>query len=160
MTVTPVESDQDGVLVFMGRPFRVAEKFGLMPLIRFGYLSKKGLDTADESALAAMYEVIEQAIDPEEWDAFCDHATQTRADADELMTAVAQAIQVISSRPTVRPSDSSDGPSATEMSSSADSSGEVSSDLTAREAQRREHLRLLAPVDQVAAGIELATGTA
>jgi hypothetical protein len=152
------DPDQSGVIVFMDRPFRCAKKFGLMPLIRFGYLSKKGLDTADEDALAAMYDVIRQAIDPDDWDAFMDHAADTHADEDELMEVVAQAIQVISARPTVRPSDSSDGPTGTETSSSADSSSEESSALTPRQVQAREHLRLLQPVDQVAAGIALATG--
>jgi hypothetical protein len=145
------------VLVFMGRPFKIADRFGLMPLIRFGYLSKKGLDAADEEGLAAMYDVIRQAIAPEDWEAFMDHAADTRADADDLLGAVSEAIQVISSRPTRRPSDSSDGPPAIETSSS-DVSSSPESFESPRAAQRREHLKLLAPVGVVADAIEL-TGT-
>jgi hypothetical protein len=156
-TDVATSEENTDVLVFMGRPFKIADKFGLMPLIKFGYLSKKGLDTGDEDALAAMYDVIRQAIAPKDWDAFCDHAADTRADADDLMGAVAEAIQVISSRPTRRPSDSSDGPPAIETSSSDDSSSAESFE-SPREAQRREHLKLLAPVGVVAEAMEL-TGT-
>lgn len=158
-TDVATSSERGDVIVFMGRPFKVADKFGLMPLIRFGYLSKKGLDTDDQDGLAAMYDVIRQAIDPAEWEAFMDHAADTHADTDELMAVVARAIEVISGRPSVRPSDSSAGPHSTATSSSADSSSAESSGLTARQAQARDHLRLLQPVDQVAEAIALATGT-
>jgi hypothetical protein len=149
--------DPEEVIIFAGRPFKVAEKFGLMPLIKLGYLSKKGLDTADEDALAAMYDVIRQAIHADDWDAFCDHAADVHADEDELMACVQQAVQVISGRPTRRPSDSSDGPSPTGTSSSGALSSPAS--LTPRQAQAREHLRLLLPVEEALATEGLRSGT-
>lgn len=141
---TPLDEPAETIL-FEGREFRVAEKFGLMPLIRFGYFAKKGLDTDDPSALAAMYDLIRQTIVDDDWEAFADHATEVRASEEDLMDVVKQAIGVMSGRPTRRPSDSSGGPSTTETSSSAGSSSPES--LTPREIQRREHLALLPPID-------------
>lgn len=152
--------DPTEVIMFAGRPFKVAEKFGLMPLVRFAYLSKKGLDTGDMESLAAMYDVMRQAIADDDWEAFCDHAANVHADGDELIEVVGEAIQVISSRPTRRPSDSSDGPSPTETSSSAGSSSPGSSELTPRQAQLREQIKELRPVEEIAASLTLVPGVA
>lgn len=150
--------DPEEVIVFAGRPFKIADKFGLMPLLRLGYFAKKGLDTGDMESLAVMYDVIRQAIHPDDWEAFMDHAADVHADEEELMACVQQAVEVISARPTRRPSDSSDGPPATATNSSAGSSSPES--LTPREAQRRDHLRLLTPIEAAAATEGLRSGTA
>lgn len=146
-------SQAEDVIVFAGRPFKVAEKFGLMPLIRLGYLSKKGIDVDEMDGAAAMYDVIRSAIADDEWDAFMEHATDVRADGEELMAAVQQAVALISSRPTRRPSDSSAGPPATETSSSDASSSPGS--LTPRELQRREQVASMQSVDEVMAASSL-----
>src|SRR5687768_2564736 len=49
-----------------GERFRLAPKIGLMPWLVFGNLAEQGLDTEDMAALAAMYNLIEQCLDPTE----------------------------------------------------------------------------------------------
>jgi hypothetical protein len=104
-------------LTFAGEEFGVADRIGLMPLMRFAHLADGGVDSEDMSALAAMYDLLEQCIDPVDWQRFQRAATKVRADGEALMGIVKQAIEVIGERPTGRPSDSSDGPTVTEPKS-------------------------------------------
>lgn len=105
-------------ITFLGRDYAVADKLGLMPLIKFAYVANKGTEGSDMEGMAAMYTLLRSVIEDEQWPAFEEHATEARATDDDLMEAVQQAIGVMTARPTSRPSDSSDGPSSTETSSS------------------------------------------
>lgn len=70
---------------FKGETYRIAEKVGLAPLIRFGKLAKVGADSADVGALAVMYDVLEQCFDTVPYCAACgsqDTAALATADAD------------------------------------------------------------------------------
>lgn len=96
-----------------GDRFRVAERVGLMPLMRFAHLADAGVDSEDMSALAAMYDLLEQCFLAEDWARFQRAATKARADGEALMGVVKEAIQVISERPTSPPSDSLDGQTTT-----------------------------------------------
>ena len=123
------------VITLAGEDFRVAEKVGLMPLLKFSHAAN--LRTDDDRAYAAMYEILRDVIleaedpcgqcagckaagdtaaardcenaDEGDWDRFQDHATRCKADAEELLDVVTQAIKIISARPTGSPSSSSDG---------------------------------------------------
>lgn len=108
-----------------GRSFRVAEKVGLMPLLKFSHAAN--LSTSDERAYVAMYQILRDVIrgadppcgecegcknadrpgvrdclvaDRGDWDAFEDWAVECKADADDLLDVVSEAIKVISARPT------------------------------------------------------------
>ena len=118
-------ADSVAVLTFEGKPFKVAPKVGLMPLMKFAKLAKQGVDASDMDGLAAIYDLLRSVIADEDWDRFEDHAALVRADGDDLMAVVSQAVEVISQRPTARPSDSSDGPSNASDSSAGDSSSRV-----------------------------------
>lgn len=132
----PVETDEDDrpTIEFMGKRFRIAAKIGLMPLLKFAHVSRKGVDSADIEGLAAMYAMIRDCIDaepsvryeqdartgerkpiygPSEWDRFEEHANDTKADDTELFDVVTKVIEVISARPTERRSESSTGSPAT-----------------------------------------------
>jgi hypothetical protein len=109
-------------LQFEGQSFALATKVGLMPLMRFAHLAQKGIDAADMDGLVAIYDLLRNVIADEDWGRFEEHASVTRADGDDLLEVVKQAMAAISERPTDRPSDSSDGPQAT-----SDSSADVSS---------------------------------
>ena len=95
---------------FMGEEFAIANKIGLMPLMRFAHAAKSGLDSADMEGMAAMYDMLRQCIADESvyifqgrqitgeeaselppeavehvqvyggWDEFEAHATRQRAD--------------------------------------------------------------------------------
>lgn len=110
---------------FAGESFRTADRIGVMPLMRFAKVAQAGVDANEMAGLAAMYDLLEQCIDPADWLRFQAHADKVRADGDELMAVVKAVIEALSDRPTSRPSDSSDGPSTTSTSSLADSSSQV-----------------------------------
>lgn len=108
-----------------GNTYPVAEKVGLMPLMKFAVLAKKGVDSADMAALEVMYRLIQSVIADEAWERFEEDATVARANDEDLLGVVQQAIAVISARPTSRPGDSSPGPQTTGASSTASSAWEA-----------------------------------
>ncbi len=130
----------DAGVEFAGDRFAVAEKIGLMPLMRFAKVAQSGVDSADMAGLAAMYDLLEQCIAPADWQRFQTAADRSRADGDDLMGVVRDAIEAISARPTSQPSDSSDGPTATPPSSEPDCSSRVIARL---EQQGRPDLALV-----------------
>lgn len=113
------------VLTFEGKTFRLADKVGAMPMMKFAHLAKQGTDANELEGLVAIYDLLRSVIADEEWAAFEEHASFKRANGDDLMDVVQQAIAAIAARPTVRPSDSSVGPTTTSTSSAGDSSSRV-----------------------------------
>lgn len=116
---------------FLGERFRIADKIGLMPLLKFS--AHADLSTSDPGAMAAMYAMIRDCIHPGspgcetcaackagderscasfdqgDWGRFEHHAIDTKADADDLLDVITRAIELISGRPTEPPSPSSGG---------------------------------------------------
>lgn len=119
---------------FMGREFRIADKIGAMPLLKFSMYAD--MATSDPKALAAMYAMLRDCIHPGDpgcgkdscpacaagngkscpdradkgdWQAFEDHAMETRADADDLLDVITRTMELLSGRPTGQPSASSAG---------------------------------------------------
>lgn len=120
---------------FMGKRFRIADKIGLMPLLKFAHAASSGIDTSDMRALDALYEMLRDCIhpgndlepgqdgyDPGDWDAFTEHAVKQKADADDLFPVVTAVIELLTARPTQPPPASSPGQSATSASSTGTSS--------------------------------------
>jgi hypothetical protein len=95
---------------FEGERFGMAEAIGAMPLMRFAKVAKSGADSNNMDGLVAMYDLLEQCIEPAEWVRFQAHADKTRADGEKLMTVVGKVFEALSERPTGRPSASSGGP--------------------------------------------------
>jgi hypothetical protein len=166
----------------LGRKFRIANRIGLMPLMRFAMLSKQGVQADDVEGLAAMYALIRDCIDttrpqvqatdpetgqpavdpetgqpvmedagPSEWDRFEAHAIDAKADENDLLKVVQDVIQVLSARPTRRPSDSSAGPQTTSPSSKAISSSTAPSPQRSawRNAPADQDLAELVPIDDL-----------
>jgi hypothetical protein len=117
---------------FGGETFTTADRIGLMPLMRFAKVAKAGVDSASMEGLAAMYDMLEQCIAPQDWPRFVEAANRTHADGDELMAVVARVFEVLTERPTSRPSDSSDGPSTTPRASEGGLSSRVAERLEGR----------------------------
>jgi hypothetical protein len=138
----------DRVVTLAGQDFRVAEKVGLMPLLKFSHAAN--LRSDDSRAYVAMYEILRDVIieaedpcgncegcktagalatardcafaDEGDWERFQDHAVACKAEADELFEVVEQAIKVIAARPTESPSSSPDGSRSTSRKSTGGSS--------------------------------------
>jgi len=107
---------------FAGQVFRISDRVGLMPLMKFAHAADEGLDTSDMRALAAMYDLVRDCIyagteaDPDpaisalkpgqpgydagDWDKFERLATKIKAQGDDLMTLVQQVVEVLTARPT------------------------------------------------------------
>jgi len=107
---------------FGGEKFTVADKIGLMPLMRFAKTAQGGVDSSDMAGLSAMYDLLQQCIADADWDRFQSVANKVRADGEELMGVVKDVMEELTARPTSRPSDSSDGPKSTPRNSEGDSS--------------------------------------
>lgn len=117
---------------FHGQQFHVAERVGMIPMMRFASFTKRQMrrladghePTGDDEieSLAAAYELLEQCVHPVDWERFVDHASAEHLDMEELMEFVGTVMAVVAARPTGRSSDSSDGPRTIEPSSTADSS--------------------------------------
>lgn len=125
LAVIGFEGHSGASLTFEGRSFRVADKVGLMPLMKFAHLAKQGVDANNQDGLVALFDLLRSVIADEAWSAFEEHASLVRATGDELLEVVKDAIAVIAQRPTVRPSDSSDGPPTTKDTSAVGSSSRV-----------------------------------
>lgn len=134
-----------GKVALAGREFRIAEKIGLMPLLKFA--SASDMSTTDPRALSAIYSMLRDCVyegkpgcqecqfckagdeegcsayDKGDWAAFEQHAIETKADADELLSVITQVLEVVSGRPTKPPSGSSAGRPATRRASTGRSSG-------------------------------------
>lgn len=137
-------ADTDGKVELLGRWFRVADKVGIMPLLKFA--SASDIDTEDPRALSAMYSMLQDSIhagtpacgkcaacragderkcpdfDPGDWKAFEQHAIEAKAEADDLFEVVGKVLQIVSGRPTGRPTGSSAGRPATARKSTGNSS--------------------------------------
>ena len=120
----------DVTLEFRGEKFAVAEQIGWMPMMRFARLSENP-DTELMEGLAGLHAVLQECIAERDWPRFEAHATKVHADYDDLYQMVADAIAVMTARPTSQPSDSSDGPSPT-SGPSADGSGSPVTSLVER----------------------------
>lgn len=122
---------------FKGKRFRIADKVGLMPLMRFAHAASNqdAAAAGDMDALAAIYDMLkdciypgnglapdEEGYDGGDWKAFERHATDTKADHDELLPVVTQVIEMMTARPTAPPSASSAGPRAISGTSTGNSS--------------------------------------
>jgi hypothetical protein len=114
----------------LGERYRIGDKIGLMPLMRFAHSAKQGVDSGDLEGLSAMHDMLRDCIHPADWDRFQEDMTTKHASDAEIMPVVGQTIQLLAARPTQRPSDSSSGPPTTSQPSTPTSS------TTASPAQR------------------------
>lgn len=143
ITEGEVIEDHD-MVELKGKKFRVAEKIGLMPLLK--YASAADMSTDDPRALAAVYMMLKDCIyegskacgecdqckagrdvmcksfDAGDWRAFEDHAVESKADAEELLPVISQVMEIVSGRPTRQRDGSSDTPRTTRRVSTGNSS--------------------------------------
>lgn len=120
------EAESARTITAFGETFRVADKIGLMALVKYAEMAKRGATTTDIEGLVVMGQVISGTLyDDAEYARFQEAAIVARADDGDLMEIVKQAIAVMSARPTMRPGDSSAGPSNTGESSTGSSDFEA-----------------------------------
>ncbi len=134
----------EGKVELLGKQFRIAEKIGLMPLLKFA--SASDMSTEDPRALSAIYSLLKDCVyegtpgcgeceqctagqetacktyDKGDWGAFEQHAIDTKADAEELLAVITQVLEVVSGRPTKPLAGSSPGQRGTRRGSTGSTS--------------------------------------
>lgn len=116
---------------FLGRPFALAEKVSALALMRFAKVASGGADTDEMTGLAAMYDLLQQVVNPADWAAFEEHADGVRAQPEDLLAFIQEVFEILSDRPTGPPSVSTDGRQNTSEPSAAGSSSPVITRLEA-----------------------------
>lgn len=112
----------DDTITFLDEEYRIADRVGLMPLMKFARSAKAGSSTEDEDGLVALYDLLKDSLHPDDWDRFERDSITKKADGEELMGVVTTTIAILSARPTRRRSVSSSTPSSTGASSTDASS--------------------------------------
>jgi hypothetical protein len=109
---------------FAGERFTVVQP-GMATLMDFAEVAMGGVDSNDMAGVVALKGLLRECVAEDEWDRFWALAKKSRATGDELMIVVQEAVAALAERPTLRPSDSSDGPRTTPPRSEDDSSSRV-----------------------------------
>lgn len=126
----------------LGGHYRVADKVGLMPLLKFAHTASLDVDSGDMEGLVAIYDMLRDCLHEDDWERFQRDMTAKKAEADDMMPMVGAAIEVINARPTRQRSVSSTGPQPTGRPSTGTSSPPV-----------RPGVEDLVPVDQLAGAL-------
>lgn len=95
----------DRKVEFMGASYRLADKVGILPLLKF----QRYAEANDARAMAAMYSILQDTIHPDEWQRFEDDAISKKADGDDLLRVVDAMVEILTARPTSPPGGSSPG---------------------------------------------------
>lgn len=122
-----------GKAEFFGKQYRLADRVGLMPMLKFAHVAASGLGADDFEGMSAMYMLIRDVIyrgepacgecaecqkdspDPQrcpyydagDWEAFEAAAIGEQAEGDDLLEFVGEAMAQITARPTSARSGSS-----------------------------------------------------
>jgi hypothetical protein len=110
---------------FHGERFSLPARIGSLPLMRFAAAAEADVNIESMAGKAAVYSLIRAVVDPADWPRFEKTANAHAADTAELLDVCTAILVHFAGRPTVRPSDSSDGPPATTENSRDDSSSKA-----------------------------------
>lgn len=116
-------SDSVEFVEFFGEQFAAPQRINQRLLIKVSRLAAEGADTEDmdeakaKAAAIVLDQMIEQCVRAEDKQRFEDICDRERVNDEELMEFVGKVMEVVSGRPTTRPSVSSAGQTVTEPSS-------------------------------------------
>lgn len=118
---SPVELD---TFAFYGQEIRLRPFIGVYPMMRFATLVTSSAYSTSIGTLSILNKTLEACVLPADWAKFQQLADANSTDLDTLNKLIEQLYLTWCARPTVRPSDSSDGPQIDETG--PDSSGKSS----------------------------------
>lgn len=98
-----VEKKYD-TITLNGEKFRLREQVGAMAM--FKWAAAADMDTDDPRALAAIYAMLKSVVFKEDWRKFEDHALDTDAGPEELLSVITDGLELVAGRPTGEPSGS------------------------------------------------------
>ena len=96
---------------FKGEQFAPRDKVNQMRVMRLAALARAEADGTVMDQWAALYETVEHLLRTEDFDRFMGACDREGVEIGELYTFVGQMLGALAGRPTVRPVDSSPGPS-------------------------------------------------
>lgn len=106
---------------FMGGTYRISDRIGLMPLLKFAHAAASGVDSKSLEGMSAQYAMIRDCIDSDDWPRFERDAIDKKAGPMELDKVTADVVTMLTARPTSPPSDSSPGRQSTSDTSKVSS---------------------------------------
>ena len=109
-------------VVFFGETIRLADSVSEWALMEFAEAAET-VDDASLAGMAAVMRLLKVSVLPADWSKFRDLARANSASVEDCMPVVVEVFTAETGRPTVRPSDSSDGPPATSTNSTDASAG-------------------------------------
>lgn len=118
----PVAFARDGskFVEFDKVEYKLADEVGIIPLMRWA--AAADLSTDDSGAMGAMWAILQDLVDAQEFPAWVKHATRIKSDAEEVLDFVSVCMEAITGSPTERPASSSDTPPSTSDESTESSS--------------------------------------
>lgn len=117
---------------FFGEQFRLRETVSQYALLKFARAARDGQDSGSPAGLAAMMDLLEKCIHPEDWKRFDEVADANDATGEQIQAVIQAAFTQEADRPIGLSSDSSDGQPSTEPKSLSNSEGSVSPLLRGR----------------------------
>ena len=124
-------------VAFFGETIRLADSVSEWALMEFAEAAEQ-VDDASLAGMAAVMRLLKESVLAEDWGKFRDLARTNKASIEDCMPVVVAVFTAETGRPTVRPSDSSDGPPATSTSST-----DVSAGVAVRALAGRPDLQLM-----------------
>lgn len=103
--VRAVVKDGVGFCPLKGKLFKIDTNIGLMPLMEWA-VANDSIEPDNAPQLAALFYMLKDIVDPEEWDDFRKHARSTRAKGEDFVKFQESVTEVVASLPT-EPSDNS-----------------------------------------------------
>jgi hypothetical protein len=96
-----------GKIELAGRTFATSGKpINSMRMMRFAKKASSGLGPDQLEGMAVVYDMLRDAVDPADWEAFEQHAMDAEASLDDLIAVMMGAVETTTGRPTVPPSGS------------------------------------------------------
>jgi hypothetical protein len=112
------EQGEVDTFTFFGKQFALADRIGSMPFMKYAAAADSGLDSAEMSGQAAMYDLIRQCLTPEPvladdgsviaegWPAFERLCIDKKVRGPDLLGLVAKLMQAMTGKASRQPSDS------------------------------------------------------
>lgn len=94
-----IVKDGVGFAPLKGKLFKVDLNLGLMPLMEWA-VANDSIAPDNGPQLAALFYMLQDVVDPEEWDAFRKHARESRAKGPDFVAFQDAVAEVIASLPT------------------------------------------------------------
>lgn len=119
------EEIPEGFVRFCGQLFEVPERVNRRLLLKFGTMQMRTNDLSDVEKAIVVDRLLDQLVRDEDRDRFDAACDQQRVEDEDLRRFIADALGVLSDRPTQRPSASQAGPRSSRRNSEDDLSSRV-----------------------------------